>query len=390
MQATRGALRGHARSAAMLLVMACTLGGTVFVGTAVASTAYSAASAQPHPIPWTGWHGRPIERPHKPVDQGALTRASYPVGWSAGAVRYGSGYHRPGGSRRVREVQWRLRTLGYHTGPIDGLYGPLTRSAVQWFQIKHGLRPTGVVAATTLAGVQNPKALEPGDEAQAKQQKAPSSRPPRAEPTPQRTTAPVVDRTPSWVLPVVIALLAACLVTAGCVALLTGTLRRRQRPLVLPPEAISMENYYSEPLPDEAVLGYVRSPDLKRAAPHTTAIMDACEAHGWSLARVVRDSDRGHPHGSAQPGLSYALQQLRLGAASRLVVNELDQLAPSYRELRKLVGWFIRTGVVLTALDVDIDTSTEAGCRRARQHVDALGRERAPVFTERREAQLRS
>src|SRR5256885_5270961 len=133
MQATTRALCGRVRPAAMLLATALVLGMS-FAGSAAASTAYTAASAELEPIPWTGWHGRPIERPHTAVDVSALAkRVAYPAGWSAGAVRRGSGYHKANGSRRVREVQRRLTKLGYHTGPIDGLYGPLTRSAVQWF-----------------------------------------------------------------------------------------------------------------------------------------------------------------------------------------------------------------------------------------------------------------
>jgi peptidoglycan hydrolase-like protein with peptidoglycan-binding domain len=77
--------------------------------------------------------------------------ASFPAGWSAGPVRMGTGFRHQGGSERVREVQRRLWNLGFTPGPVDGLFGPQTRAAVQWFQIKHGLRPDGVVALGTLA-----------------------------------------------------------------------------------------------------------------------------------------------------------------------------------------------------------------------------------------------
>ena len=157
MQAITYALGPHARRAVCLLLTA----GTVLCalpGPAHAARPFTAASAHPAPIPSAGWHGRPIRRPRPPVDPGVLARVSYPAGWSAGAVGYGSGYRWPGGSRRVREVQRRLTRLGYRPGPIDGLYGPLTRSSVEWFQIKHGLRPTGVVSAGTLAVLRRPHA----------------------------------------------------------------------------------------------------------------------------------------------------------------------------------------------------------------------------------------
>ena len=63
-------------------------------------------------------------------DRGHAARAD----WSAGPVARGTGYTRAGGSRRVREVQRRLRSLGYHPGRVDGLYGPRTERAARRFQ----------------------------------------------------------------------------------------------------------------------------------------------------------------------------------------------------------------------------------------------------------------
>ncbi len=100
-----------------------------------------------------GWHGREIRDP-RPYDA-ATTSRGRPAGWSAGAVRLGSGYRRAGGSRRVREVQRRLRGRGYRPGRVDGLFGPRTRAALLWFQVKHGLRPHGAVDARTLAALRS-------------------------------------------------------------------------------------------------------------------------------------------------------------------------------------------------------------------------------------------
>jgi peptidoglycan hydrolase-like protein with peptidoglycan-binding domain len=55
------------------------------------------------------------------------------------------------GSRAVRRLQRDLRQLGYRPGPVDGRYGPRTRGAVAWFQLKHGLDRTGAATARTLA-----------------------------------------------------------------------------------------------------------------------------------------------------------------------------------------------------------------------------------------------
>jgi hypothetical protein len=62
----------------------------------------------------------------------------------------GAGFGRPAGSPAVRALQRILRSLGYACGPADGLFGSRTQASLQWFQIKHGLRPTGSADAETL------------------------------------------------------------------------------------------------------------------------------------------------------------------------------------------------------------------------------------------------
>lgn len=361
MQAITCARHARVRPVALLLAGAVVL-GALFAGSAAASTAYSAASAKPHPIPWTGWNGRPIERPHKPVDLASRTSASYPVGWRAGAVRFGTGYHRPDGSRRVREVQQRLTRLGYHTGPVDGFYGPLTRSAVQWFQIKHGLRPTGVVAATTLVALRDPKALTQPGKAQAKQPRVPTSPQPQGAPTgrPAPVTAkPASDSTPAWLVPGLIAMLTALLLLAGFTLVRSARRARRHEPRKR--RRVVGTARRGEPPAEAPVLGYVRTDDVLGAVPHAAAIMEACNQHGWTLARLVRDGHVGKGKPLGRPGLAFALEQLADGRASRLVVHELEHLARSVAELRMVLGWFMRTGIALTALDVGLDTGTKEG-----------------------------
>jgi Putative peptidoglycan binding domain len=101
-------------------------------------------------IPSAGWDGRPIQEPHR-HDVVRTSAARRPTqGWSAGPVSFGTGFHRPGGSARVREVQRRLSRLGYHVGPVDGLFGRLTRASVAWFQVKHGLDVDGRATLETV------------------------------------------------------------------------------------------------------------------------------------------------------------------------------------------------------------------------------------------------
>lgn len=377
MQAITGARSAPVGPVALLLaatIAFCAL----LAGSAAARTAYSSASAQPQPIPSTGWNGRPIQRPHKPIAQASLARASYPVGWTAGAVRFGTGYHSSHGSRRVREVQWRLTTLGYHTGPIDGLYGPLTRSAVQWFQIKHGLRPTGVVAATTLATLRDPKALTRPTQALAK---APRTQTP---PTPQpHTSAPSSSETPAWLIPPLIALVAT-LVVLGLLAILRRRKRARdfERELDMPgaprvPLTISGGASYREL--GVPVLGYVATGDAETALSHESAIESACDKRGWTLTRLVRDEHPGRGRSLDRPGLSYALEQLEEGGASRLVVHELEHVARSVAELNSVLDWFSSSGIALTALDVGLDTGTPEGRTAARTLLAVSETEQARV-----------
>jgi peptidoglycan hydrolase-like protein with peptidoglycan-binding domain len=67
---------------------------------------------------------------------------------SAGQLASGAGYG-TGGSDAVRTLQRRLRRLGDQPGPIDGLYGPLTKGAVIRFQQRHGLAVDGIVGRQT-------------------------------------------------------------------------------------------------------------------------------------------------------------------------------------------------------------------------------------------------
>lgn len=367
----RGATGALVRPAAGLLVAVVAL-VALFAGSATAQTTYSAASAKPRLIPWTGWHGRPIQKPRERVDAKALADASYPAGWSAGAVRYGTGYGHP--STRVREVQRRLKRLGYHTGPVDGLYGPLTRSAVQWFQIKHGLRPTGVVAAATLTALRDPHVYtHPGTATRAKAPRAPRAvQQPQVAPPAQPRSHPARGGSrelPLWMILAAGALLAAVLV-AGVLTLVRAA--RRSRPV-----ARSYEPASPPVVADRSVLGYVSTDDPRSAAPHEEAIRAVCEDRGWALARLVRDARTQRGKALGRPGLSYALEQLTEGKASRLVVHEIGHLARSVVELRMVLGWFMRTGIALTAIDVGLDTSSAEGRTAVRALMSVAGSEQA-------------
>jgi putative exosortase-associated protein (TIGR04073 family) len=53
----------------------------------------------------------------------------------------------------VRDVQRHLNDMGYKAGPVDGLYGPQTRSALRSFQKDHSLEADGRIDVDTLAAM---------------------------------------------------------------------------------------------------------------------------------------------------------------------------------------------------------------------------------------------
>ncbi len=61
----------------------------------------------------------------------------------------GVGYGQPQGVPHVRALQRSLRALGQQPGPVDGLYGPLTKAAVERLQRERGLAVDGIVGPQT-------------------------------------------------------------------------------------------------------------------------------------------------------------------------------------------------------------------------------------------------
>ena len=57
---------------------------------------------------------------------------------------------------RVKEIQTRLKSWGYYSGAVDGVYGSQTEKAVRYFQRKNGLSVDGQVGNQTLAALGMP------------------------------------------------------------------------------------------------------------------------------------------------------------------------------------------------------------------------------------------
>ena len=62
-------------------------------------------------------------------------------------------YKRGSTGATVTEIQTRLKSWGYYTGAVDGIYGSRTESAVKYFQRTNGLTPDGQAGDKTLAAL---------------------------------------------------------------------------------------------------------------------------------------------------------------------------------------------------------------------------------------------
>ncbi|MGG5886710.1 peptidoglycan-binding domain-containing protein [Falsiroseomonas sp. HC035] len=53
----------------------------------------------------------------------------------------------------VRNVQGRLRSLGFYRSGVDGIWGPTTQAAIEQFQQGRGLQPNGQLTPATAAAM---------------------------------------------------------------------------------------------------------------------------------------------------------------------------------------------------------------------------------------------
>jgi peptidoglycan hydrolase-like protein with peptidoglycan-binding domain len=328
------------------------------------------AAGKPHAMASAGWHGRAIQDPRP---RPSLVRAAWPEGWSAGPVGFRTGYVRPGGSKRVREVQRRLRQLGYRPGPVDGLFGPRTRAATLWFQYKHRLRTTGRVNRYTLAVLQARSNHEP------LQMKQPVDRAGMEPVAPLRTPAPVPAAEDSSPLALALLLIVLAAGLGVIVGFLGPALGRRSDGPGEPAAALDPPVPASPPSATPGgsatpVLGYATvTSDGADAQTATAALMLRCARRGWSLVEVIHDDRDAGRRLRERPGLKYAIGQIRSGTASGLVVARLRDVSNRVSELAALLHWLGEADAFLGAADHEFDTSTRAGKATARA-VMALGR----------------
>jgi hypothetical protein len=320
---------------------------------AVLTTPAAARTKAPNAPASASWHGRAIKHPQP---RPRRVRAVWPPGWSAGAVGRGTGYVRPGGSRRVRDVQRRLAHLGYRPGPVDGLFGPRTEAATRWFQYKHGLRSSGRVGRLTLAVLHARSDHRPLPRATKPRTTTTTPAPPAATPAPPPAATPQPHESSggapvlAFVIGVALALLAGLLVG--------GVLprRRARRP----------------------VLGYVARGGSTAVASTAPALEDACARHDWSLVSIVQESDDAGTQLARRPGLLHALEQIEAGTADGLVVTALRDFTTRFADLAVLMQWLTDADGFLAAVDDELDTSTPDGRATMAAVIDIASWRRQP------------
>jgi peptidoglycan hydrolase-like protein with peptidoglycan-binding domain len=350
------------------------------------------------PLPSAGWHGRPIRNPLGDGKAEALAPANRPR--PVHPLRLGAGYRIPDGSQRVRRIQRMLRRLGYESGVVDGRFGPRTKASVQWFQMKHGFEPSGVMEPATLTHLRALARAEATVQRPRERVKAtpPTSHGKPAPPGGERAThdggAPLL----------VLALLGALGATAVLLLSIAARRRRPRDPTTgaakgqqpRPGGKPSRDGAQRTPRPDPSpavatatataparsaqtsngttpaptprrlgrppsppVIGYATGHDRGDLERQAAAIERACRERGWTLALVVRDHGSHECEALVRPGLAHALEQLRGGSAARLVVDRLERLGSSVADLRPLLQWCARNEVDLVALDGRTDASAQ-------------------------------
>jgi DNA invertase Pin-like site-specific DNA recombinase len=155
-------------------------------------------------------------------------------------------------------------------------------------------------------------------------------------------------------------------------ALLWIRFARQRRPLPAPPPERS-ELALAPPRGRRAV-GYVCLDDDPAAdglAARREQIREWCAERHLELATVVHD-DETSGDGHSRPSLRWALEQIAKGQANLLVVARLRDLSSNVANLAPLLRWLAEPSRTLVALDLHLDTATEAG-RLAAQALAGVG-----------------
>jgi DNA invertase Pin-like site-specific DNA recombinase len=115
---------------------------------------------------------------------------------------------------------------------------------------------------------------------------------------------------------------------------------------------------------ERLTLGYVRvarDANAGELETHSQAIRAWCAENGMTLTTIVHDVEMQPGNAGAHPALDWALEQIATGEAQTLVTTTLRHLSPSVANLPPLLRWFTEPERALVAIDLRLDTATEAG-----------------------------
>jgi DNA invertase Pin-like site-specific DNA recombinase len=115
---------------------------------------------------------------------------------------------------------------------------------------------------------------------------------------------------------------------------------------------------------ERRALGYACLPreNLGLELPAHSAAMHAwAEEHGAELTTIVHDVESAASRTESRPALCGLLERVAAGEADTLVVARLGHLSSTLANLPPLLRWFESHAKTLVAIDLRIDTSTEAG-----------------------------
>jgi peptidoglycan hydrolase-like protein with peptidoglycan-binding domain/DNA invertase Pin-like site-specific DNA recombinase len=144
-------------------------------------------------------------------------------------------------------------------------------------------------------------------------------------------------------------------------------------------------------VPDQTrVLGYVSveqngDPGATDIGDQAQSIDSLCRQRGWTLLELVRDTETAGRGSLDRPGLRYAIERVRKGEASCIVVAELSRLGNSAADLSRVLESLARSEGRLVAMDVGLDTASDAGRVAANSLLQVGSWERRRVESTRKE-----
>jgi DNA invertase Pin-like site-specific DNA recombinase len=263
-----------------------------------------------------------------------------------------------------------------HPGPVDGLFGPRTKRAVERVQRAAGLPVTGVAGTPTRRALAHPASSG------TTRTGTPSDRTPHTLGLPRGgIAARPAEAGP--VHPELLILIAAVALLLGALVGMvvfgrlstiadgSDILRRKpdQRPEPGDSEPVRAIGYVSTPEePTEDLIGPLRA--------QAREIGRLCEQRGWQLVDVVHDVEGAGGRGLERPGLLNTLERIGRGEASCLVVSQVGRLARSVSDLGRILEWLSAAGGRLVAMDVSLDTMSADGQIAARTLVSVGATER--------------